>query len=89
MSAPESLRKLIDKDKRTQTEIAATARILRVNLSQFMTRGRSLTFDALERLADALEADIVVVPRKKKPVKAKAPSKPSKPAAKKRRGKKK
>jgi transcriptional regulator with XRE-family HTH domain len=75
MLVPEQLRKLIAKDGRTQTEIADAARMVRGKLSQFMTRGINVSYDALERLAHALGAQIVVIPPEKKPASKKPPKK--------------
>lgn len=63
------LRDAVRKDPRTQSEIAAAAKISRTTFSAFMHGRRGLSIDTIEQLAAALGLEVRLV----KPAKPKQP----------------
>jgi transcriptional regulator with XRE-family HTH domain len=58
MSLEDELRDLVRNSKRPQKDIAKAAKMNAVNLSQFVTGKRSLSYGSMEKLAEALGVKI-------------------------------
>jgi DNA-binding phage protein len=53
-------------DGRTLTQIASAAKVNRINLYQFKAGTRSLGFDSLYRIAEAVGLEITVQPKRRR-----------------------
>lgn len=62
-----AIRKAIEDSDQTRYQIAQAAQIAQSQLSRLLTGERGLSIDAAERLADHLELDIQIRPRRRKP----------------------
>ena len=60
------IRKALERDERSQTEIAKACGMHRVNLAQFKAGDRDLPLDSLVRLADVLGLELTVIERRKR-----------------------
>lgn len=62
----EAMRKAIEASGKTRYRLSQETGIDQAQLSRFMTGEKGLSFDAMERLADALGIEMVLKPKDRK-----------------------